>query len=208
MSQLLNPNCATASDLKILKNSLNRPESLNYILKFINFSFSESKTSPMYLYVPISKPHGYNTSKIPVNVELHLDPACRYKITFRNSFSQTLARIVQQFSHWIPAHLTAILFLVLKHQITITPKDEHFKCGNFYAAIVKCSPFFIITASRVFVKLVLFFKFLPPPDSYEYSLLISIMIHGASTAVLCVTTGLAWAGICFFGNTAYKILFK
>lgn len=185
-----------------------KPFVLRVSLIFFPFLCSETKTSPMYLYVPISKPTGYNTSKIPVNIELHLDPACRYKITYRNSLSHTLARIVQQFSHWIPAHLAAILFLVLKHQITVTPVDAHFKCGNFYGAIVKCSPFFIITASRVFVKLVLFFKFLPPPESYEYSLVVSILIHGTATAILCVATGLAWAGICFFGNTAHKILFK
>lgn len=119
-----------------------------------------------------------------------------------------MARIVQQFTHWIPAHLVAVMFLILKHQITVTPKDENFKCGNFYSAIIKCSPFFIITASRVFVKLVLFLKFLPPPESYEHSLLVSIIIHGTAVAVLALAKAAAWTSICFCGNTAHKILFK
>ncbi|CAM6031630.1 unnamed protein product, partial [Sphagnum compactum] len=171
--------------------------------------FTESKTSPMYLHVPVSKPVGYNTTTIPINVDLHLDPTCRYKISIKNSLSMSTARIAQHFSQWIPAHLVAVVFLVLKHQITVTPKDaEHFKCGNFYTAIMKCSPFFIITASRVFVKLVLFFKFLPPPESYEHSLLVSIIIHGTAVAILTISKGIAWGCICFCGNTAHKILCK
>lgn len=58
----------------------------------------------------------------------------------------TLARIVQQYSHWLFAHFLAILFLAIKYQISLTPKNEKFKCSALYSALFKCSPFLIITS--------------------------------------------------------------
>lgn len=170
--------------------------------------FTETRSGPMHLYAAADKPKGYNTSLIPISVELHLDPSCRYSISIKNSLSMTMARIVQLFTHWLPAHLVAVMLLVLKNQITVTPKNENFKCGSFIGAVVKCSPFFIITASRVFAKLVLFFKFLPPPESYDMSLTVAFIIHGSALATLFVANTLAWGLVCFYGNTAHKILFK
>lgn len=63
----------------------------------------------------------------------------------RNSLATTLARLVQQFSHWLPSHLVAILLLAFKHQISLTPNKEIFKCGALYSALINCSSFFIIT---------------------------------------------------------------
>lgn len=170
--------------------------------------FTEAKVAPMYIYAAKDKPKGYNTSLLPVTVELHLDPNCRYRVSIKNSLSMTMARIVQHFSHWLPAHLVAVMFLVVKNQITVTPKNENFKCGSFASAALKCSPFFIITASRVFAKLVLFFKFLPPPESYDLSLTVAFIIHGSAVAILSLATAGAWGLICFYGNAAHKVLFK
>ena len=139
----------------------------------------------------------------------------------------TLARIVQLYSHWLPAHLVAILLLGLKHQISISPKNEPFKCGTLNTALIHCSSFFIITgkphvaikhknlnlklfnlASRVFIKLILWMSSLPKPDAYEHSLLISILIHGSALAILTFASGGIWWACCFCGNIAYKLLFK
>lgn len=172
------------------------------------YPFRDSKTAPLYIYPIMEKPKGYNTSVIPITAEFHLDPTCRYKISIKNSLPMTLARIAQQNSVWVPAHLVAVMLLVLKHQITVTPLDEPFKCGSFASAILRCSPFFIVTASRVFAKLVLFFKFLPPPESYDYPISVSILIHGTAVATLIIATAIAWGTICFCGNAAHKVLFK
>lgn len=174
----------------------------------MNFHFRESKKSPFYIYVPRSKPSGYNTTINPVKVELNLDPSCRYSIRVKNSIGMSMGRIVQQYSHWLPAHLVAILLLAFKHQISLTPVNEPFKCGTLHVALIKCSSFFIITASRVFVKLVLLTKFLPYPDPYDLPIVLSIVIHGSCLAILTFATGTIWAGITFFGNMTYKLIYK
>lgn len=63
----------------------------------------------------------------------------------KNSFGMTLARIVQQFTPWLPAHLVAIALLAFKHQISISPAKEPFKCGSLNSGLIQSSSFFIIT---------------------------------------------------------------
>lgn len=118
------------------------------------------------------------------------------------------ARIVQQFSHWIPAHLAAILLLAFRHQINLTPKTEVFKCGALHAALLRCSSFFIITASRLFVKVIVWTKHLPDPDPIPNSIILSIVVHGSALAVLYFLIGALWMAIALFGNFAHKLLFK
>lgn len=120
----------------------------------------------------------------------------------------TLARAVQQFSHWLPSHLVAILLLALKHQISLTPSKEEFKCGALHSALVKCSSFFIISASRVFVKMLFWAEALPDPDPVEHTLLVSIIMHGSAMGLLMLMTGTLWAGISLSGNVAYKIVIR
>lgn len=79
------------------------------------------------IWTPKSRPLNYNTTENPIVVDLLLDPSCRYSISVRQSLGQMLARIVQQFSHWLPAHLIAVICLSLKHQISLTPIGEKFK---------------------------------------------------------------------------------
>ncbi|XP_059618674.1 GPI inositol-deacylase [Phlebotomus argentipes] len=170
--------------------------------------FTETSHDPLYLYVPKSKPVGYNGTANTVTVQLHLDPNCRYRISIRNSFGMTMARIVQQFSHWLPAHLAAILFLSLKYQISLTPPLEPFKCAPFRSAIIKSTPFFIVSASRVFIKMILWTKQLPDPDPYDQSILISVIIHGSGVALLTILVSISWAAICIMGETVHKILLR
>uniref|UniRef100_A0A6B2ED42 GPI inositol-deacylase n=1 Tax=Phlebotomus kandelakii TaxID=1109342 RepID=A0A6B2ED42_9DIPT len=170
--------------------------------------FTETSHDPLYLYVPKSRPMGYNSSENSVTVHLHLDPNCRYKVSIRNSFGMTMARIVQQYSHWFPAHLAAILFLSLKYQISLTPALEPFKCGSLRHALIKSTPFFIVSASRVFIKVILAAKQLPDPDPYDHSILISVIIHGSGVALLSILVSISWAVICFMGEFVHKILLR
>lgn len=100
------------------------------------------------LSTPLSKPANYNSTLYPISVDFTLDPNCRYRISARNSFAQTASRIVQQFSHWIPAHLVAILLLAFRHQIAITPQKEVFKCGSLTTAYSAGTTFFILTGKQ------------------------------------------------------------
>lgn len=97
----------------------------------------------------MSRPAGYNTSLFPITVDLYLDPGCRYEISATNSFGQTASRIFLQFSHWIPAHIVAILLLALRYQIQITPQKEIFKCGPLSTALLAGQTFFIITGKLI-----------------------------------------------------------
>ncbi|XP_062536617.1 GPI inositol-deacylase isoform X2 [Armigeres subalbatus] len=164
--------------------------------------------SVIYVYAPYDKPSGFNSSANPIAVDLHLNPSCRYTLSSSQSLSVMMARIVQQFGQWIPAHCVAILLLAIKHQVSVTPENESFKCGKLHTALSKSTPFFIVTASRVFTKMVLMFKVLPQPEQYDSSILVSVIIHGASLAILLISTAFAWAAIVFCGNFVHKILIK
>lgn len=106
---------------------------------------SDESNAPLILTTPISKPPNYNSTLNSVSVEFTLDPNCRYRISAKNSFPHTASRIVQLFSHWIPAHLVAILLLAFRHQIAITPQKEVFKCGSLTTAYSAGTTFFILT---------------------------------------------------------------
>lgn len=173
--------------------------------RFHQFADGNEKVT---IWAPESRPINYNTSQNPIVVELMLDADCRYSISIRQSLGEMLAQIVQQFSHWLPAHLVAILCLSLKHQLSITPKGEKFRCGAFHKALATCTPFFIITVSRLFFKFILMMKVLPKPETLPTSLTVSILIHGSSISILVICTALLWGGISFCGSIAHKVLFR
>lgn len=162
----------------------------------------------LVVWTPKSRPLNYNTTANPVVIDLLLDPSCRYSVAVRQSLGQMLARIVQQFTHWLPAHLVAILCLSIKQQISLTPAGEKFKCGPFHKALASCSPFFIITVTRLFFKFILMAKILPKPETLPTSLTVSILIHGTSLALLTCFTGFVWAAITFCGSMAHKLLLR
>lgn len=58
------------------------------------------------------------------------------------------------------------------------------------------------------MKFILFFKNLPQPESYDYPIIVLIVIHGSAIALLSITTAGLWTGICFGGNAAHTILLK
>uniref|UniRef100_A0A1Q3G1I1 GPI inositol-deacylase n=1 Tax=Culex tarsalis TaxID=7177 RepID=A0A1Q3G1I1_CULTA len=168
-------------------------------------SFYNKNHSVTFVYSPIDKPLEQNAS---VHVSLHLNPSCRYSISYSQSLSLMMSRVVQQFAQWLPAHCTAILLLSLKHQITVSTTEDHFKFGKFHSALSKSSPFFLITASRVFTKIALMFKIIPQPDLYNYSMMISFLIHGVALAVLILMNTIIWIAIAFCGNFGHKLLLR
>lgn len=166
------------------------------------------KSDKMLIWTPKSRPLNYNTTTNPITVELILDSDCRYSISVRQSMGESLAKVVEQFSHWLLAHLVAILCLSLKHQISITPKGEKFRCGAFHKAVATCTPFFIVTVSRLFFKFILMMKILPKPETLPTSITVSVIIHGTSVALIVILTAFMWAGISFCGSIAHRLLFK
>ncbi|XP_055304147.1 GPI inositol-deacylase isoform X2 [Sitodiplosis mosellana] len=170
--------------------------------------FTEKIQTPFYVNTPITRPAGYNTTLFPLTVDLYLDPQCHYTISATNSFGQTASRIFLQFSHWIPAHIVAILLLAFKYQIKITPEKEIFKCGSLNAALLAGQTFFIITASRLAVHVIKWSKTLPDPDQFKHSVVISVIIHGAALAALNLLTYGLWLSIALCGNVAHQFLFK
>lgn len=119
-----------------------------------------------------------------------------------------MSRIFHQYIHWLPAHLTAILFLSLKHQISLTPKTYTFKCGKLHKALIASVSLSLITASRIIVKFVTSFKFLPEPDEYHHSMLISFIIHSSAIAILIFATATIWLSITFNGNLVHRIFLR
>lgn len=175
---------------------------------FDRYHLFDSDDNNMYLWTPKSRPLNYNTTESPMIVDLLLDSDCRYSISIRQSLSQMVARIFQQFSHWLPAHLVAVLCLSLKHQLSVTPKREKFRCGSFHRALATCTPFFVITVSRLFFKFILMLRILPKPEVLPTSLTVSIITHGTALTILIIFTAIMWAGITFCGSIAHKLLFK
>ncbi|XP_055593310.1 GPI inositol-deacylase [Uranotaenia lowii] len=165
-------------------------------------------SSVFYIYVPIKKPSGFNATENPVAVELHLDPKCRYSFSYSQPLGVVMARIAQHFGPWIPAHFVAIVLLAFKHQISITPPDSSFKCGKLYSALTKSTPFFVITASRLFAKFVIMFKVLPQPEEYDHPIFVSVIIHGAALGILLILTASIWAAVVFCGNFSHKIILR
>ncbi|XP_031625609.1 GPI inositol-deacylase [Contarinia nasturtii] len=170
--------------------------------------FTEELQTPFYVHTPITRPAGYNTTLFPLSVDLHLDPNCYYTISATNSFGQTASRIFLEFSHWLPAHIVAILLLAFKYQIKITPDKEIFKCSSLNSAMLAGQTFFIITASRLAVHVIKWSKTLPDPDQFKHSVVISVIIHGAALATLNLITYGLWVSIALCGNVAHQFLFK
>lgn len=66
----------------------------------------------------------------------------------------------------------------------------------------------MLSASRLFVKFLLWTKSFPDPDQFKHSLVISFVIHGSALAILHLLTYGLWFAIAMCGNVAYQFLFK
>ncbi|XP_073835018.1 GPI inositol-deacylase isoform X2 [Musca autumnalis] len=169
----------------------------------------DSKEKTIYVNVPFSTPNGYNTSQNPVSLELFLSPICRYKISYQFSIAGTSSKIVQEFYHWLPAHLSAVLFLVLRNQIVSFQNSEKTLFVKPYAGFFQSKSLYIVTACRLLKKLLLNFKFLPiSTDPNNYSFYVSIIIHGTAIVLSIISVFIIWTILTFHGNILHKIALK
>lgn len=63
-------------------------------------------------------------------------------------------------------------------------------------------------ASRLAVHVIKWSKTLPDPDHFKHSVVISVIIHGSSLALLSLLTYGLWVAIAVCGNVAHQFLFK
>lgn len=68
--------------------------------------------------------------------------------------------------------------------------------------------FFSFSASRLAVHVIKWSKTLPDPDHFKHSVIISVIIHGSSLAILNLVTYGLWVAIALCGNVAHQFLFK
>ncbi|XP_053690487.1 GPI inositol-deacylase isoform X2 [Sabethes cyaneus] len=176
---------------------------------FNRFSYNvrAKNRSIFYVFIPVNTPV-HRTGDYPVLVNLYISPECRYSISYEQSISVMIARIVQQFGSWVPAHCVAVLLLSFKHQMSLIPDNKNFKCGSFNLAIVKSTPLFLISASRAFDKIFSLLKILPQPENCDASFIILIIINGAAKAFLYMVTAVAWTCIVSCGNLVHRILLR
>ncbi|XP_037823045.1 GPI inositol-deacylase [Lucilia sericata] len=167
-----------------------------------------SREKSIYVNVPMSAPIHYNTSENPVSLELFLDPVCRYQISYKFSIAGTMSKIVQEFYHWIPAHLTAVLFVVLRNQIVKFQSAENTLFVKPYAGFFQCKSLYIITGCRLLKKLLLPVKFLPTFDKTEYSFYVSIIIHSTAIVASIILVFTIWTILTFNGNILMKIALR
>lgn len=66
----------------------------------------------------------------------------------------------------------------------------------------------IFIASRLAVHVIKWTKTLPDPDHFKHSVVISVIIHGSSLALLSLLTYGLWAAIAVCGNAAHQFLYK
>ncbi|XP_058983673.1 GPI inositol-deacylase-like isoform X1 [Musca domestica] len=169
----------------------------------------DTKVKTIYVNVPFSTPSGYNTTQNPVTLDLFLNPSCRYKISYQFSIAGTFSKIVQEFYHWLPAHLTAVLFLVLRNQIVSFQNSEDALFVKPYAGFFQSKSLYIVTGCRLLKKLLLNLKFLPiSPDTSNYSFYVSIIIHGTAIVLSIVSVFSIWTILTFHGNILHKIALK
>ena len=67
---------------------------------------------------------------------------------------------------------------------------------------------FHLIASRLAVHVIKWSKTLPDPDHFKHSVVISVIIHGSSLALLSLLTYGLWIAIAVCGNVAHQFLFK
>ncbi|XP_075154707.1 GPI inositol-deacylase isoform X2 [Haematobia irritans] len=169
----------------------------------------DSRDKNIYVNVPFSTPPGYNTTENPISLQLFLNPSCRYKISYELSVAATSSKIVQEFYHWLPAHLTAVLFWVLRNQIVKFQNSEKTLFIKPYAGFFQCKSLYIVTGCRLLKKMLLPLKFLPIiPDASNYSFYVSIIIHGTAIVLSIISVFLIWTILTFHGNMLSKIALK
>uniref|UniRef100_A0A182P0S5 GPI inositol-deacylase n=1 Tax=Anopheles epiroticus TaxID=199890 RepID=A0A182P0S5_9DIPT len=173
----------------------------------------ELNKTTIYIYPPIEKPpeqEGTEEQQVPIQLDVHLTPGCKYRIRYAQSLRVTIARIVQQHVVLIPAHVVALLLLAFKDQLTQTAADDPtFVVGKLRSSLTK--PGLLITllaSSSLTAKFLSLFKAIPPTETIGTPLAVTILIHLVSLGVLLIATLALWGAIAFCANFAHKIILR
>ncbi|XP_017137170.1 GPI inositol-deacylase [Drosophila miranda] len=177
------------------------------------FERFQTMTSPdekpqLYANVPTLLPKHYNTTLNPVVMDLYLDPICRYRISYEYGYSSALSRLVLEFSSWLPAHLTCVLLIVLRKQVSTFHEVGSFKSLKPYTGYLQYTSLYVVTACRLLKKLILSSRVLPTPESLDYSINVSIVIHCAAIAFSLVATLATWLALSLYGNAFYRLALR
>uniref|UniRef100_A0A182WFP3 GPI inositol-deacylase n=1 Tax=Anopheles minimus TaxID=112268 RepID=A0A182WFP3_9DIPT len=172
----------------------------------------ELNQTTVYIYPPIQKPPGGEdeAEEVPIQLDVHLTPGCKYRIRYAQSLRVTIARIVQQHLVLMPAHCIALLLLAFKDQLSQTAhNDPAFVVGKLRSSLTKPGPLVMLLAtSSLIAKFLTLFKSIPPVELLATPLVVSILIHLASLGVLVIATLGLWGAIAFCANFAHKIILR
>uniref|UniRef100_A0A182RLM9 GPI inositol-deacylase n=1 Tax=Anopheles funestus TaxID=62324 RepID=A0A182RLM9_ANOFN len=173
----------------------------------------ELNQTTVYIYPPIEKPPGGEEKEeheVPIQLDVHLTPGCKYRIRYAQSLRVSIARIVQQHLVLMPAHCIALLLLAFKDQLSQTGHDDPaFVVGKLRSSLTKPGPLVMLLAtSSLIAKFLTLFKSIPRVELLATPLVVSILIHLASLGVLVIATLGLWGAIAFCANFAHKIILR
>ncbi|XP_050081396.1 GPI inositol-deacylase [Anopheles maculipalpis] len=177
------------------------------------YAFHEDlNQTTVYIYPPIEKPpEGENEEQeVPIQLDVHLTPGCKYRIRYAQSFRVSIARIVQQHLVLLPAHCIGLLLLAFKEQLSQTaPDDPTFVVGKLRSSLSKPGPLVMLLATTSFIaKFLTLFKSIPRVEMLTTPLIVTILIHLASLGLLIIATLALWGSIAFCANFAHKIILR
>uniref|UniRef100_A0A182T8C5 GPI inositol-deacylase n=1 Tax=Anopheles maculatus TaxID=74869 RepID=A0A182T8C5_9DIPT len=172
----------------------------------------ELNQTTVYIYPPIEKPPEgeEEEQEVPIQLDVHLTPGCKYRIRYAQSFRVSIARIVQQHLVLLPAHCIALLLLAFKEQLSQTAHDDPaFVVGKLRSSLTKPGPLVMLLASTSLIaKFLTLFKAIPRVEMLATPLVVTILVHFASLGVLVIATLGLWGSIAFCANFAHKIILR
>lgn len=75
--------------------------------------------------------------------------------SYQLSIAATASKIVQESYHWLPAHLTSVLFIILKHEIVNFQNPRNSWFIKPYVGFFQYKSFYIITGTGLNSNLIL-----------------------------------------------------
>ncbi|KAH8387578.1 hypothetical protein KR093_008060 [Drosophila rubida] len=177
------------------------------------FERYQTLTSPeqkpgLYVNVPTLMPKHYNTSLNPIMLDFYLDPVCRYRISYEYSYADALSRIVLQYYGWFPAHLVCVLLIVLRNQLDKFQRVGSFNSLKPYIGYLQYTSIYLVTGCRLIKKLILNLKFLPEPESLDYSINVSIIIHCTAIGISILLVLGLWLALTVYGHVFYRLALR
>ncbi|XP_037939249.1 GPI inositol-deacylase isoform X2 [Teleopsis dalmanni] len=163
-----------------------------------------TKGSSIYISTPFDRPYKNNESIV---LEIFLDAACRYKISYQFSLDVTLSRIVLEFYHWLPSHIIAVFIIVLRNHIFLFEKKT-LKHIRPYSGIFQFSSIYVIPTCRILRKFLVQFEFLSIPKLTTSSLIVPFIIHATAIVISVAANGCVLLTLFLTGGFIHKIFFR